>query len=204
MKKSIIFNCNFLALSVLMLASCNSNPDISGVWVGTPMHLDNIGAADQASATMTFIFANDSVAGHECGTVKISALINAEQAVSAQNSTVDAPYEVSVAATAAIDGRWSYEEKDDDDIILAFDPQSLQVRVDPDGVAFSENLLTGSQQPVTDSLTTATAQAWTKSVSTAMSDTFHSISKISDIKIKNGILSCEINDRDYCFRRVDE
>lgn len=204
MKKTFILGCSLLAFGSILLTSCDKRPDISGVWVGTPVRIDNISAADQANATMTFVFTSDSVSKPDCGVVSVSALIDADQAVSSDDSFIDSPYEVSVAATATIDGRWTYEDRDDDDIIIALDPQTMKVRVDPHGVTFSNNILTGSQQPVVDSLSNATAEAWTKSISTAMSAKFHNISKISDIKINNGIMSCEINDRDYTFRKVNE
>ncbi len=204
MKKTILLSCSMLVLGSALLTSCDSRPDISGTWTGTPIRMNDIKGADLASATMTFVFANDSAGRKpEGGEVYISALIDANQAVSAQNdNTIDIPYEVSVAATASISGRWTYEDRDDDDILIVLDAKSLQVRVDPHGVTFSNDILTGKQQPVIDSLSNATANAWTKSISTAISDRFHNISKISDIKINNGIMSCEINDRDYNFRKI--
>lgn len=204
MKKTFILGCSLFAIGTILLTSCDNRPDISGVWVGTPVRIDNIAAADQANATMTFVFTNDSSSKSDCGEVSVSALIDVNQAVSSSDSFIDSPYEVSVAATVAIDGRWTYEDSEYDDIIIVLDPQTMKVRVDPHGVTFSDNILTSSQQPVADSLSNATAEAWTKSISAAMSVKFHGISKISDIKINNGIMSCEINDRDYTFRKVNE
>ncbi len=205
MKKASIINCSILALTAALYSSCDNRADISGVWSGTPTRVENIAGADLANATMTFVFSNDSVDdSNDGGSVFISALIDANQAVSSKDATLDSPYEVSVAATATITGKWSYEAGEDDDIVIVLDPQSLQVKVDPHGVTFSNDILTGTQQPVLDSLSTATAAAWTKSISAAMSTKFHSISKLSDIKINNGIMSCEINDRDYTFRKQAE
>lgn len=205
MKKSSIISCSILALSAALLSSCDNRVDISGVWSGTPSRIENIDGADLANATMTLVFSNDSVNNPDKGgNVFISALIDANQAVSSKDATLDAPYEVSVAATATITGTWSYEAGEDDDIVIVLDPQSMQVKVDPHGVTFSNDVLTGTQQPVLDSLSHATANAWTKSISAAMSDKFYSLSKISDIKISNGIMSCEINDRDYTFRKQSE
>lgn len=81
------------------------------------------------------------------------------------------------------------------------DAKSLAVNVDPHGVTFSNDILTGTQQPMIDSLSNATASQWQKSIAKAMSDQFNQLNKISDIKVSNGIMSCEIHDRDYTLRR---
>ena len=136
------------------------------------------------------------------GKITITALLDANQPVSSSDSSLMQPYEVSVAATASITGDWTYEDRDDDDIIVSLDPESLKVRVDPDGVTFSQDILTGNERPVLDSLTAATAAVWTRSLTAAMRVEFAKYQKISDVKVKKNILSCEIDDRDYSFRRV--
>lgn len=115
----------------------------------------------------------------------------------------DAPYQVDVAATASIRGRYVAEDDDDDDILLHLDPSTLQVNVDPAGVTFSENILTGLQRPTLDSLTMQTVDAWRVLITSAIRDEFYKYQKIDDIKVHHGdMLSCEVADRDYTFRRV--
>lgn len=184
-------------------SSCSNHPQIEGTWTGTPTRIDNISAACDASATMSISFSLDDNS-KDTGEVTISALIDANQPVSSSTETIDQAYEVSVAATAVITGHWVYEKNEDDDIIITLDPSTLQVNVDPNGVSFSKDVLTETQQPLLDSLSRATADAWKKSITRAMSERFYDINKISDIKISNGIMSCEIHDRDFTFRRVSE
>ena len=188
-------------VAVALLSSCDSRPDVIGTWTGTPTRIDNISAACDANATYSISFTSDSE-NPRSGEVVISAVIDANQPVEAENSSIDRPYEVSVAATAVITGQWAYEEDDDEDIVLTLDPQSLRVNVDPHGVTFSNDVLTGTQQPMIDSLSNATAAAWQKSITKAMSDRFYQLNKISDIKVNNGIMSCEVRDRDYTLRRA--
>ena len=108
-----------------------------------------------------------------------------------------------MAGTASISGRYTTDGDDDDDILVSFDPSSLQVNVDPAGVTFSQNILSGTQQPVLDSLTTATAERWRVLITPAIREVFNSYRKIDDIKVHHGdIMSCEMNDRDYTFNRV--
>lgn len=201
MKK--IINLLLPAVAVFAFSSCNNHPDVEGTWTGTPTRIDNISAAVDASATMSISFTQDKNS-NDSGEVIISALIDANQPVSSDSASIDQAYEVSVAATAVITGRWTYEDRDDDDIIITLDPSTLKVNVDPNGVTFSNDILTETQQPLTDSLSRATAEAWTKSITKAMSERFYNINEISDVKIRNGIMSCEIHDRDFTFRRVNE
>ncbi|MDE6369684.1 MAG: hypothetical protein K2K94_10660 [Muribaculaceae bacterium] len=191
------------AAAIAALSSCSNHPEIEGTWTGTPTRIDNISAACDASATMSISFTQDEKSA-QSGEVTISALIDANQPVTSETAGLDQPYEVSVAATAVITGHWSYEEKGDDDIIITLDPSTLQVNVDPNGVTFSNDVLTETQQPLLDSLSSATADAWKKSIAKAMSERFYDMNRISDIKINNGIMSCEIHDRDFTFRRVSE
>ncbi|MDE5553820.1 MAG: hypothetical protein K2J10_01380 [Muribaculaceae bacterium] len=189
--------------AVAALSSCSNHPEIEGTWTGTPTRIDNISAACDASATMSISFTQDKDSA-ESGEITISALIDANQPVTSTTDGLDQPYEVSVAATAVITGHWSYEEDGDDDILITLDPSTLQVNVDPNGVTFSNDVLTETQQPLLDSLSSATADAWKKSLTKAMAERFYDINKISDIKVRNGIMSCEIHDRDFTFRRVSE
>lgn len=186
----------------VLLASCDNHPRIEGTWTGTPIHITNIDIASEATATFSVSFTKgDSSDG---GQVTISALIDANQPVSSDSASIDQDYEVSVAATAAISGQWSFEKDDDDDILIFLDSSTLQVNVDPSGVTFSTDVLTDSQQPLIDSLSRNSTSDWTKSITKALTQRFSGLTKISDIKIRNGIMSCEIHDRDYTFRCVSE
>lgn len=184
-----------------LFSSCDTRPDINGTWTGTPVRINDISAACDASATMSITFSSDNVKSRN-GVVSISALIDANQPVQGPGSAIDSPYEVSVAATASVNGVWSFEKDDDDDIVISLDHKTLDVNVDPHGVTFSSNLLTEAQQPMIDSLSTVTAAQWKNSIKHAMENEFFKLQNISDIKVSNGIMSCEINDRDFTFRKV--
>lgn len=202
---------NILRLPLLLLAaafvaslgSCDSRDDVVGTWQGTATRIDDITAAVDGSMSTTIEFTGENgKQSDRSGTITITALIDANQPVSSSDSSLMQAYEVSVAATASINGDWTYEDRDDDDIIVSLDPESLNVRVDPDGVTFSQDILTGNERPVLDSLTAATSAAWERSLTAAMRVEFGKYQKISDVKVKKNILSCEIDDRDYSFRRV--
>lgn len=196
----------FGALTVLgaliFISSCSRTDRLAGEWMGTPTRMMDIPGASDATSTISIDFA-PSADVRRGGDVLMSATIDVSQAVTGSVISPDAPYQVDVAATASIRGRYVAEDDDDDDILLHLDPSTLQVNVDPAGVTFSENILTGLQRPTLDSLTMQTVDAWRVLITSAIRDEFYKYQKIDDIKVHHGdMLSCEVADRDYTFRRV--
>lgn len=196
----------FGALTVLgaliFISSCSRTDRFAGEWMGTPTRMMDIPGASDATSTISIDFAPSSDV-RRGGDVLMSATIDVSQAVTGSIISPDAPYQVDVAATASIRGRYVAEDDDDDDILLHLDPSTLQVNVDPAGVTFSENILTGLQRPTLDSLTMQTVDAWRVLITSAIRDEFYKYQKIDDKKVHHGdMLSCEVADRDYTFRRV--
>lgn len=196
----------FGALTVLgaliFISFCSRTDRFAGEWMGTPTRMMDIPGASDATSTISIDFAPSSDV-RRGGDVLMSATIDVSQAVTGSDISPDAPYQVDVTATASIRGRYVAEDDDDDDILLHLDPSTLQVNVDPAGVTFSENILTGLQRPALDSLTTQTVDAWRVLITSAIRDEFYKYQKIDDIKVHHGdMLSCEVADRDYTFRRV--
>lgn len=196
----------FGALTVLgaliFISSCSRTDRFAGEWMGTPTRMMDIPGASDATSTISIDFA-PSADVRRGGDVLMSATIDVSQAVTGSDISPDAPYQVDVTATASIRGRYVAEDDDDDDILLHLDPSTLQVNVDPAGVTFSENILTGLQRPTLDSLTMQTVDAWRVLITSAIRDEFYKYQKIDDIKVHHGdMLSCEVADRDYTFRRV--
>ena len=161
---------------------------------------DDIAIASTATSVLSVDFGKPDDNGS--GTVLISAVIDATQPVEAGSlDGFDEPYEVSVAATASITGKWSYEDSDDDDILVFLDNNTLKVNIDPNGVTYSQNLLTGAQQPMVDSLTTATIDRWRSAVRNAATKQFFQFTKLDDVEVHNNILTFELGKRDLTFHR---
>ncbi|MDE6161484.1 MAG: hypothetical protein K2F77_07480 [Muribaculaceae bacterium] len=189
------------AALIAIAGACNRHADIAGMWTSTPVRVgDDIAMASTATSVLTIDF--NAQKGRNSGTVMLAATIDATQPVEAGTLAGFAePYEVSVAATATISGKWSYEDNDDDDILIFLDNNTLQVNIDPNGVTYSQNLLTGAQQPMVDSLTTATIDRWRSAVRNAASKQFFQFTKLDDVKVHNDILSFEVGKRDLTFHR---
>lgn len=187
--------------SVAAISSCSRTKAIEGTWEAAPTRISVQGAADAyATVTLDFAPAQNARTG---GDVNISAVVELTQAVTTPAITIDEPWEVSVSANALINGTYVYDDGDDDDILLNLDPSTLQVNVDPDGVTYSRNILDGIPASQLDSLNAATADRWRLLITSAIRDEFNKYRKIDDIKIHhNDMMSAEINDQDYTFRRA--
>lgn len=196
----------FCALGILgaisFVSSCSRTDRFAGEWTGVPTRLINVQGASDATSTVSIDFA-PSTDVRRGGNVILTATIDVSQEVRGSEFSIDAPYQANVAATASIRGTYVADEDDDDDILLHLDQSTLQVNVDPSGVTFSENILTGQQRPVVDSLSRATADHWRVAITSAIRDEFYKYQKIDDIKVHHDdMMSCEVADRDYIFRRV--
>ena len=90
-------------------------------------------------------------------------MISAQQTVSGTPDLIE-PYQETVAATASISGSWSFREDNNDEVDVILDFSTLKVNVDPAGVAFSQNYITGREQPQLDSLTASAVSRWQQSL----------------------------------------
>lgn len=187
-------------LGISAVTSCSRSERYAGQWQGNSERILVDGTSD-ASAIVTLDFA-PSIDSKTPGAINISAVIEVETPQSGF-SGFDADYMANIAATASICGTYVYEDDDDDDLIVSFDPSTLSVFVDPAGVTFSQNVLTGVQQPVIDSLSRAAADRWRVAITPVVRDLFNRYTTIDDIKVHHtDIMSCEVAHRDYTFRRV--
>lgn len=198
------FTASFFSIVAVLCAisvtvSCSQSNKLAGTWEGNPSRIIVTGA-DDATSTMALSF-TPSQNSKKQGDVMLNATINLRQAVQPNTESMETPWEVSVAATANIKGQYVM---DDDDILLSLDPSTMRINVDPDGVAYVNNAITGMEQPQLDSLTAATTQLWNMRLTAAMHNEFGRYTKLDDVEIHNNtIMSVEINDHDVTMRRVD-
>lgn len=194
-----LFSLAALFVASASISSCSKQEQFAGQWQGAPENIQIQGAAN-ATATVTLDFA-PAPGQKGQGNVNISAVINASWP--ATSDGIDRAYQANIVATASASGRYVAEDKDYDDIILSLDPSTFAVNVNRDGITYAENVLTGVQQPVLDSLTTTTAERWRQIITPVVRTLFNSYTTIDDIEVHhNDILKCEIGDKDYVFNRT--
>lgn len=172
----------------LMFSSCDKHPQVEGTWTGNSLPLDNVSGAFTANATDAITF-NPIQSGNESGTVTISTILSAQQALTGTDSI--GAYQETVAATATIDGNWSYVKGEDDEINIVLDYNTLNVRVDPSGVAFSQNYLSGREQAEVINLSAQAAQRWTMALTSAMRTHYSHYVQLDDVKVKGQMLTVE-------------
>ena len=186
---------------IAAVSACAHTDRFAGTWQGNPERMDNVPGVADAVSTITLDFAPDATDKSK-GIVDIMAVMEVSQAVAGIAEDTNVPYQANITATATISGQYT-SDHEGEDLLVSFDSSSLKVNVDPSGVSFSENIITGTERPVLDSLTAATADRWRVILSSAIRDRFNSYRRIEDIKIHHGdMLSCEVDDRDLTFRRV--
>lgn len=193
------------ALSATILSGCSKKAEFIGTWQSiAPTDITTLlPSAARGSATTTLTFTLDDTG--KGGDVEATSLIEASQGVES-GVAISEGYEVSVAATSTVKGKWIYAPDEDDDILVTFTPNTLIVNVDPDGVTFRQNVITEAQQPVTDSLATATATIWQNEIASAMQKEYGRLSRIDDIKVKDKTtLKFEVEnpEQDLYFRRIE-
>ena len=206
MRYTLITAC--LVATAASLTSCDKKADFQGDWTATsPIDLSQlIPEADHASSLMSISFIDENNVNG--GPVMLSTILSINQAVTpAEGAAISDPYEVSVAATASVSGKWMYKDNDRDELVLSLDPGTLNVNVDRNGVTFSQNLLTGEQQPAVDSLTAVTVQAWQAAITKALNVEMQRFSFLDDVEVaqKGTVLSFEIENpkQTLNFRRTE-
>lgn len=188
-------------MAITVVTSCSKTDYIAGTWQGNPERMSNINGASDATSTMTIDFSPMSDRKGS-GEVNLTAVVEVQQAVVGAG-VYDSPYQANITATASISGTYIAEEGEDDDYLLSLDASTLKVNIDPSGVVFTENLTTGIERPVLDSLTAATADQWRVIISAAVREQFYKYTHIEDVKVHHGdMMSMEVDHRDMTLRRM--
>lgn len=190
MLKKTIFIAGVTAIAAL--AACDRVADISGTWSTQP---EQSMALAQASATMqqasnrivTQMTFNPSAQNATMGNVTFSSTINITDALT------EGAGNISVAATASATGSYSV---DDDKVYISIDNKTLKINVDPDAIEISTLSALEGIGAQTDSIAPTLAGRYVQQLSYAMPVYYAQFSVLDDIKIKNGLMKCEIHKTD--------
>lgn len=190
----------FIGLMAVALGSCDENArlarDIQGTWAGTPEHLND---AEAAASTIieTYTFTPDEVNPKaKNGNVTITGNVSATIPMAVN------PVSISAAASTSIQGTWTVI--DDDEIALVLDFKSLQVKVDPDAVAISNDIFTDQSIPQVDSLRSEVVANIAAQLRRDVEMRYMAVRQLDDVKIKGPILKFEIADTEYVLTRQGE
>ena len=117
------------------------------------------------------------------GAVTLNSDINVTRTIDADSLSQGQPYEVKFAATASVDGTWSYDIDDDDDVLLALDLAKLKIDLDGSKVTFTQPAATVVPQAHLDSLATKYIDTWKRDLTGAVSSDLARYTVIDDIEL---------------------
>lgn len=180
-----------MAALLLGLTSCDNRPDVTGTWQGT-IRQSMPGQTQDMMATYDF--------GKD-GKVTASYMINIAEPLPPTDGIVNA-YQVNVSGMASVQGVWKYVDGENDEIMLAFDPTTLDVGIDPDAVEYRDNLLTSQQEPALETLKPTIVEYYKQRILSEMRSA-HMNQLLDDVEVKGQLLTFELNNVDYTFRRID-
>lgn len=189
------------AVSLIPMTSCSGSAKIEGAWTETaPENVTSeFPSASDVTALRSITFMNGQQGGE--GTVNLSTTYTVSKVITADSVASRDAGEIRLVASASVDGTWSVDVDDQDDILMNFDYSSISVRVNPEDVTFSNPAMKN------DSLVNAEIAEVSKAVSIVFRDAASRFSTVEDVEVKNGgsVLTMELNSRhkDLTFRRVE-
>ncbi len=178
-----------------MFVACTENNKFIGFWrssVPTILY-QNSSEVSYATSRVSIEFSKGE--SLKSGPFKITTLIDVYQRIENDTTRTIEPYEVNIASTASISGTWQWAEKDDnDDLILSFDMNTLQVEVNSDAVTFSKNIHRAVQEPELGILSDMIANRWENQITKAVVSKLANYSVLEDVEVSNdgNILTFEV------------
>ena len=128
---------SFALISILSLASCSHETPFAGTWKATaPTDVtSDFPGCRNAMSTITLSFAQD--ANNTDGTVQLTDRMSiVRPLVLSDRPGGEAAY-ANIDGVGTINGKWSRDVDDADDILLALDYSTLSVNIDPGSISFT-------------------------------------------------------------------
>lgn len=200
MKKNLL--CLFtVASALLVLTGCNEKAklaqSINGSWNGVAERVQSSDVKATVTVTRELTFTVDP-SDKTSGSITASAPFTIETGTPLLGADVQ-PIAVTASGTATVSGKW--HAIDDDEIAVVYDLSTFAVNVDPEATYLEYNVLTEESAPELEPLKAASVTAVTQLVKRDFPLKVFNYNKIDDIKVKGGMMSCEVSDRDYTFHR---
>ena len=197
MKK--IFGTIAAAMMMIGLSSCDGRQtlakEINGSWSASPDRITETAAMSTGVIRIINFVRTPSEAG---GDLIMSSLVSVSSQLPRTDSVAQ-PVSMTASGIASIRGTWAAQ--DDDEIIVVLDASTFNVEVDSSAVVLTSNYVFNESTSDLATLKPSAVEMVRNQITQAVRDDFFSIRKIDDIKIKDNMMSCEINDEDFTMRR---
>lgn len=188
-----------LAVTAVVLAGCDETKKLAGEVAGTWTSNPTAFMADDgstATAIENMVFERDSTS--KGGMVIITSLISSTGSFSG-SATIMSPFSISAAAKSYISGHWT--AVDDDELLLALDPATMTVEVDPDAVVITSDPGFSPGTIPTDSIRPHIAGAMKATLTHTLLQHYLSYQKLDDVKVKGSTLRFEVKDEKHILNR---
>ena len=188
-----------LALTALVSTGCDETKklagEVTGTWTSNPTPFI---ATDGSTATSieNIVFERDSTSNG--GMVIITSLISSTGSFTG-SSTIMSPFSVSAAPKSYISGHWT--AVDDDELLLALDPATMTVEVDPDAVVITSDLNFSPETSPIDSIRPQIAGAMKATITQILLQHYVNYQELDDVKVKGSTLQFEVKDEKHLLTR---
>lgn len=185
MKKILALAAAVAALAGL--ASCDNRPNPAGEWNGT---VTENAPGQQKTMDVTFVF-------DKAGAVQANYEISIVEDFNGNDSIVT-PFQARITANVSQNGTWQYVDGEDDEILVKFDKNSINVNIAPDKVEYNVNVLSGQETSSLEALTPGFIAKYTQALKTDFSQR-NSTMLMEDVKVHKNMMKFEIGKNDYLF-----
>ena len=207
-KFSTLFSSVVAAVSVMAVTSCADDARFIGKW--TEISPSDITSQVAGASKATSVLSLDFTYGQQKdgGDVTLSDAVEIISALENVMTADSIPVRVSVPAVATVDGIWSYDVDDDDDLLLQFDRSQLKVSIDPSQVTFVGAMPVGATDAALDSIKNIAMEKCHAEVVDHVSDALSRYTVVDDVNVRDDglTLGLEIQSpkADMRFKRVSE
>ncbi|WP_295731560.1 hypothetical protein [uncultured Muribaculum sp.] len=176
MSKTIKSAAAILACASMAISGCSDKARFTDSWTSiSPVNLSaSVSDATRATAGISIDFLENE--NKDGGPVTIAADIDVIKTVNTDSTA----YELAIPASASVNGTWTYDIDDSDDLLLNLDLPSMKVTVAPDAITITGNLPSGADDK---SVKAEAASVCERQLTHALFPYFSRFAVIDDIKV---------------------
>lgn len=163
---------------------------MSGSWSGAP---EQFAISDASSATMTPVYTfEENKDIKNGGDLTMTSMLSAIVPVSVPSDSLLLPIQVTVSAVGTVNGTWKIAG--DDNVVLSFDYNTVNVVINPENVTTTENVLTGQTMSYWQQNRSNIAAQLQAQIANSLKTRLMAIRSFDDVEIKNDMLEYEFGD----------
>lgn len=172
------------AAALISMSSCDNRPNPAGEWSG---RISEKVPGDQWTMDLTLNFTKD-------GSVKAVYEITSVEDLQG-NDSIMSPFQARITASVSESGTWQYVDGENDEILLTFDHNSLDVEISPDKIEYLVDQLTGEEQARVQPLSPGVIENFKNKYRYDFSQNNSSVI-LDDVRVRDNVFKFEVDDTD--------